>query len=142
MFKYIEIYVQKVNSGRTPSVIAGLLDVGCDENTIKTLLNSIKGLFNVDELVLEVEKRNRLKIMNSWLELKTREGSVDVHVYNALAKIYIDANNNAEQFLKENKYYDSRVVGGYCEKRDPYLAFLVYERGLCDDEILRICTKL
>lgn len=28
-----------------------------------------------------------------------------------MAKIYIDANNNPDRFLRENPYYDSRVVG-------------------------------
>lgn len=34
--------------------------------------------------------------------------------------------------------YDSRVVGKYCEKRDPYLAIIAYERGKCDTELLQI----
>ena len=39
--KYIEVYVQKVNSARTPIVIGGLLDVDCDEAIIKSLLMSV-----------------------------------------------------------------------------------------------------
>jgi len=58
-----------------------------------------------------------------------------------LAKIYIDANNNPERFLKENPFYDSRVVGKYCEKRDPHLACVAYERGLCDDELINVCNE-
>lgn len=103
LFKYIEIYVQKVNSSRTAEVIAGLLDVDCDESIIKSLLISIRGVFPVDQLVAEVEKRNRLKLLLPWLESRIREGSSDVHIFNAVAKIYIDTNNNAEQFLKDNK---------------------------------------
>jgi clathrin heavy chain len=38
--KFIEVYVQRVNSVRTPQVIGGLLDVDCDESTIKGLLAS------------------------------------------------------------------------------------------------------
>jgi len=30
------------------------------------------------------------------------------------------------------------VVGKYCEKRDPYLAFIAYAKGLCDDELVAI----
>jgi clathrin heavy chain len=107
LFKYIEIYVQKVNSSRTPEVVAGLLDVDCEETVIKGLLASIKGVFPVDQLVMEVEKRNRLKLLLPWLESRIREGANDVHMFNAIAKIYIDTNNNAENFLKENKvsYY-------------------------------------
>jgi clathrin heavy chain len=50
------------------------------------------------------------------------EGSQDVNVHNALGKIAIDTNNNPEQFLSTNPYYDSLVVGKYCEKRDSTLA--------------------
>jgi len=50
------------------------------------------------------------------------EGSRDVHVHNALGKIIIDSNNNPVRFLRTNLYYDSRVIGKYCEQRDPTLA--------------------
>ena len=59
--KFIEVYVQRVNSARTPQVVGGLLDVDCDETTIKGLLASVTGNFPIDELVHEVEQRNRLK---------------------------------------------------------------------------------
>jgi hypothetical protein len=36
--KFIEVYVQRVNSIRTPQVIGGLLDVDRNEATIKGLL--------------------------------------------------------------------------------------------------------
>jgi clathrin heavy chain len=29
-------------------------------------------------------------------------------------------------------------VGKYCEKRDPYLAYIAYAKGLCDDELISI----
>ncbi|KXS18347.1 clathrin heavy chain [Gonapodya prolifera JEL478] len=139
--KYIEIYVQKVNPARTPAVIGALLDVDCPEVQIKELIASVRGVIPVDELVVEVEKRNRLKLLLPWLESKVKEGSQDVNVYNAIAKIYIDSNNNPEAFLKDNKMYDPRVVGKYCEKRDPYLAFIAYERGLCDAELIQITNE-
>lgn len=41
----------------------------------------------------------------------TQENAQDPATHNALAKIYIDANNNAERFLRDNPYYDSAVVG-------------------------------
>lgn len=99
---FIEIYVQKVNSSRTPQVIGGLLDVDCDESTIKALLNSVTGPISIEELVGEVEKRNRLKLILPFLEGKIASGNVEPAVYNAIAKINIDSNNNPEQFLKEN----------------------------------------
>ena len=99
---FIEVYVQRVNALRTPQVVGGLLDVDCDENTIKNLLASITGNFPIDELVQEVESRNRLKLILPWLEARIQGGSQDPAVFNAIAKIYIDSNNNPEAFLKEN----------------------------------------
>lgn len=96
------------------------------------------GQFNTDELVAEVEKRNRLKLLLPWLESRIHEGSEEPATHNALAKIYIDSNNNPERFLKENSFYDSRVVGKYCEKRDPHLACVAYERGQCDQELIKV----
>jgi clathrin heavy chain len=30
------------------------------------------------------------------------------------------------------------VIGKYCEKRDPHLAFIAYQRGKCDFELIRV----
>lgn len=141
LVKYIEIYVQKVNPSRLPVVIGGLLDVDCAEDQIKQMIMSVRGQFNVEELVEEVEKRNRMKLLLPWLETRIHEGSNDPGVHNALAKIYIDSNNNPEKFLKENQFYDSKAVGKYCEKRDPHLACIAYERGQCDEELIRVCNE-
>merc|ERR1739846_183838 len=75
------------------------------------------------------------------LESRVHEGSVEPATHNAIAKIYIDSNNNAERFLMENQYYDSKVVGKYCEKRDPHLATKAYERGNCDRELIAVCNE-
>lgn len=139
--KYIEIYVQKVNPSRLPVVIGGLLDVDCSEDIIKNLILVVRGQFSTDELVEEVEKRNRLKLLLPWLELRVHEGCVEPATHNALAKIYIDSNNNPERFLRDNQFYDSRVVGKYCEKRDPHLACVAYERGQCDRELINVCNE-
>ncbi|XP_014670791.1 PREDICTED: clathrin heavy chain 1-like, partial [Priapulus caudatus] len=139
--KYIEIYVQKVNPSRLPVVIGGLLDVDCTEDTIKQLIMVVRGQFSTDELVAEVEKRNRLKLLLPWLESRIHDGVTEPATHNAVAKIYIDMNNNAERFLKENPYYDSKVVGRYCEKRDPHLACIAYERGQCDLELINVCNE-
>ncbi|KAH7058366.1 clathrin heavy chain [Linnemannia elongata] len=139
--KYIETYVQKVNPSRTPAVIGALLDVGCDESVIKSLLMTVRGDMPVGELVDQTEKRNRLKLLLPWLEVKVNESSQDPEVYNAIAKIYIDSNNNPEPFLRNNAFYDSRTIGKYCEKRDPYLAFIAYERGQCDVELVEITNN-
>lgn len=81
----------------------------------------------------------RLKLLLPWLEARIHEGCEEPATHNALAKIYIDSNNNPERFLRENPYYDSRVVGKYCEKRDPHLACVAYERGQCDLELINVC---
>ncbi|KAJ7453943.1 hypothetical protein B0H11DRAFT_264777 [Mycena galericulata] len=141
LINFIDVYVQKVNSVRTPQVVGGLLDVDCDEGTIKSLLASVTGNFPIDELVHEVEQRNRLKLILPWLEARVQAGSQDTAVFNAIAKIYIDSNNNPEAFLKDNNLYDPMVVGKFCEKRDPYLAYIAYAKGFCDDELISITNE-
>ncbi|KAG7093825.1 hypothetical protein E1B28_007464 [Marasmius oreades] len=138
---FIEVYVQRVNSIRTPQVVGGLLDVDCDESTIKSLLASVTGNFPIDELVDEVEQRNRLKLILPWLEARVQAGSQDSAVFNAIAKIYIDSNNNPEAFLKENNFYEPLVVGKFCEARDPSLAFIAYAKGLCDEELISLTNE-
>lgn len=49
----------QVNPSRLPVVIGGLLDVDCAEDVIKNLIMVVRGQFSTDELVAEVEKRNR-----------------------------------------------------------------------------------
>ncbi|CAA6654735.1 unnamed protein product [Spirodela intermedia] len=124
MLRYIEGYVQKVNPGNAPLVVGQLLDDECPEDFIKGLILSVRSLLPVEPLVDECEKRSQ-----------------DVHVHNALGKIIIDSNNNPEHFLTTNPYYDSRVVGKYCEKRDPTLAVVAYRRGQCDEELINVTNK-
>ncbi|KAJ1800096.1 Clathrin heavy chain [Coemansia sp. RSA 2399] len=140
MTKYIEVYVQQVNSSRLPQVVGALLDVDCEEHVVKSLISSTPAQFSVDDLVAEVEKRNRLKVLHRWLEAKSSEGSQDPGIYNALAKIYIDSNYDPERFLSTNKLYDPRAIGAYSEKRDPNLAYIAYSQGQCDDELLRLTS--
>lgn len=78
--------------------------------------------------------------MLPWLESRIHEGCEEPATHNALAKIYIDSNNTPERFLKENPFYDSAVVGKYCEKRDPHLACVAYERGQCDLELIKVSS--
>ncbi|KFK34843.1 hypothetical protein AALP_AA5G200400 [Arabis alpina] len=141
MLRYIEGYVQKVNPGNAPLVVGQLLDDECPEDFIKGLILSVRSLLPVEPLVEECEKRNRLQLLTQFLEHLVSEGSQDVHVHNALSKIIIDSNNNPEHFLTTNPYYDSRVVGKYCEKRDPTLAVVAYQRGQCDDELINVTNK-
>lgn len=141
-FQSIETYVQRVNPSRTPQVIGGLLDVDCDESVIKGLLNSVNSAsIPIDALVSEVESRNRLKLLLPFLEATLAAGNQQQAVYNALAKIYIDSNNNPEKFLKENDQYDTLSVGKYCEKRDPNLAYIAYQKGQNDLELVNITNE-
>ena len=82
----------------------------CDETTIKGLLASVTGNFPIEELVHEVEQRNRPKLLLPWLEARVQSGSQDPAVFNAMAKIYIDSNSNPEALLKENKRKQSYDV--------------------------------
>jgi clathrin heavy chain len=91
-FKSIEVYVQRVNPARTPAVVGGLLDVDCDEPIIKNLLSTVNpASVPIDELVAEVESRNRLKLLLPFLEATLAAGNQQQAVFNALAKIYIDS---------------------------------------------------
>ena len=58
---------------------------------------------------MQVEKRNRLKLLNPFLEHLVSEGSTDPAVHNALGKIIVDSNNNPEHFLTTNPYYESQA---------------------------------
>lgn len=50
-----------MNPSRLPVVVGGLLDVDCSEDVIKSLILVVRGQFSTDELVAEVEKRNRCR---------------------------------------------------------------------------------
>eukprot|EP00211_Chloroparvula_japonica_P000498 CAMPEP_0119134882 /NCGR_PEP_ID=MMETSP1310-20130426/18147_1 /TAXON_ID=464262 /ORGANISM="Genus nov. species nov., Strain RCC2339" /LENGTH=1640 /DNA_ID=CAMNT_0007125725 /DNA_START=25 /DNA_END=4944 /DNA_ORIENTATION=+ len=141
MLRFIEAYVQKVAPAKTPEVVGALLDLECDETFITNLILSVRSLLPVEPLVAEVEKRNRIKLLSGFLDHLVNEGSQDPHVHNALGKIVIDSNNNPEHFLTTNPYYDSLVVGKYCEKRDPTLACVAYKRGQCDDALVECTNK-
>lgn len=140
-FQFIQVYVQQVNPSATPQVIAGLIDVDCDEDKILTLLDNAVGQVPVAALATEVEQRNRLKLLLPFLEKTIEQGSTDQAVFDTLAKVYIDSNNNPEKFLKENDLYNTLVVGKYCESRDPYLAFICYEKGQIDAELIAITNE-
>eukprot|EP00771_Trimastix_marina_P000223 gnl/Trimastix_PCT/1231.p1 GENE.gnl/Trimastix_PCT/1231~~gnl/Trimastix_PCT/1231.p1 ORF type:complete len:1609 (+),score=828.08 gnl/Trimastix_PCT/1231:233-5059(+) len=139
--KHIETYVTQMSPTNTPIVVGVLLDLDANEDFVRSLLNTVRQLCPIAELVEEVERRNRLKILQSWLEARAQEGNTEAPLHSALAKIYIDLNANAERFLVENEHYDSRVVGLYCEKRDPHLACVAYRRGQCDEELVDVTNR-
>jgi len=140
--KYIEIYLFKVNTNATPKVLGTLIELDCDEIYIIQLLNSIRQC-SIAELVTEFEHRGRLRLLQSWLEARRDERIQDVELHNALAKIYVDTNNEPQQFLITNQYYDSKVIGKYCEDRNPDLAVTAYKKawGECDDELIDVTNR-
>jgi len=139
--RVLEVYCKQVNPLKTPIVVGVLLDKGVDEKWLLETLVAVGNMCPAEDLVREVEERGRLKLILPWLEARQREGSTEVSVYNALAKIYVDNNNSPERFLQENDYYDSLVVGKYCEKRDPILAYIAYKKNSCDDQLLEVTDK-
>jgi len=140
--KFIEIYLFKVNQNATPKVLGTLLELDCDEVYIKQLLNSIR-VCPIPELVDEFEQKGKLRMLQAWLESRNDERIQEPALHNALAKIYIDINKDPQNFLINNQYYDSKVVGKYCEERNPDLAYTAYKRawGQCDEELIEVTNR-
>jgi len=83
-------------------------------------------------------------MLTGWLEARYEQRVQEPALHNALAKIYIDSGSkDAQDFLIKNEFYDSRIVGKYCEERNPDLAFTAYKRawGSCDDELIEVTNK-
>lgn len=141
--KCIEIFLFKVNSNASPKVLGTLLELNCDENYIKQLLLSIR-VCPIDELVDNFEQRGKLRMLTQWLESRYEERVQEPSLHNALAKIYIDSGaKDAQSFLINNQFYDSHIIGKYCEDKNPDLAFTAYKRawGKCDDELIEVSNK-
>ena len=97
--KYFEIYVQKDNTSSLALVVGGYLGVNGSDNISRNLILFLRGQFNTDKLVEDE--------IILWLEPRVHEDSVEPATQKTIAKIYID-------FLMENQYYDSKMVGMYC----------------------------
>ncbi|KAK7235859.1 clathrin heavy chain [Aureococcus anophagefferens] len=141
--KYIEVYCNKVSPQKTPMVVGKLLDLDCNEDFVRGLLNSVGHACPVEELVEQVEHRNRLRLLQPWLEARIATGNQETGTHNAIGKIYVTLNRDPVSFLTNDQYYDPRVLGKYCEKLDPSLAFLAYKRagGECDADLIRVTTE-
>ena len=139
---YIGIYLVKFNPQAAPKVMAALLDMECEESMIKQYLTTIR-MCPLDQLVEAFEKRNRLRMLQGWLEARAAEGNQTTELHTALAKIYVDTNRDADAFLINNAYYDPKVVGKYCEEREPLKAYLAYKKGAgkCDMELIEVTNK-
>jgi clathrin heavy chain len=141
--KYIEVYVQKVSPQKTPQVVGKLLDLEANEEFIRNLLNAVGQMCPAAELVEQVERRNRLRLVQPWLEARIAQGNTETAVHNAIGKIYITLNRDPLQFLQNNQFYDPHVIGAFCEKLDPHLAFVAYKhaRGECDDALIKVTQE-
>lgn len=100
LLKFVEVYVQKVSPQKTPAVVGKLLDLDCDEEFIKRLLDSVRNQCPVDPLVEQVETRNRLRMLQPWLEQRITEGNTEPATHNAIGKIYITINKEPQTFLR------------------------------------------
>lgn len=140
LLQYIEVYVTKVSPTKTPQVVGRLFDLGAQEDFIKKILMAVGSACPVDELVEIAETRNRLRLLQPWLEASVATGSTAPGTHNALGKIYITINRDPKSFLLNNMFYDPKVLGPYCEALDPQLAFIAYKKGAgtCDDELIAI----
>ncbi len=96
----------------------------------------------MEELINEFEKRSKLSILESWIEDRVSENIQIPAVHNAMAKIKVDTHQDPQKFLLNNQFYDPKVIGKFCEDRDPHLAVLAYKRnpGQCDQELID-CTN-
>ena len=94
----------------------------------------------VEEMVEIAETRNRLRMLQPWLEARVATGSTEPGTHNALGKIYIQLNKDPKAFLTNNMFYEPHVLGLFCESLDPSLAFVAYKKGAgeCDDELIKI----
>lgn len=140
---FLRVYVTQVNVQIAPPKVLGtLIDLDCGEDFINEVLSSLRGT-STEALVEAFERRSRLRMLLPFLEQRLNEGSQETAVHNALAKIYIDLNRDAESFLKTNNFYDAKVVGDYCADRDPHLACIAYKRrvGECDDELVAVANR-
>mmetsp|Transcript_6019 Transcript_6019/g.8838 ORF Transcript_6019/g.8838 Transcript_6019/m.8838 type:complete len:1716 (-) Transcript_6019:147-5294(-) len=140
LLQYIEVYVTKVSPGKTPQVVGKLFDLGSNEDFVKRILMAVGSACPVDEMVEIAETRNRLRMLQQWLEARVATGSTEPGTHNALGKIYITLNKDPKAFLLNNMFYDPKVLGPYCESLDPSLAFVAYKKGAgeCDDDLIKV----
>ena len=137
------MYCNKVSPQKTPLVVGKLLDLDANEDFVRGLLNSVGHACPVEELVEQVERRNRLRLLPTVVGSSNSDGSPGRSgTHNAIGKIYVTLNRDPVSFLTNDQWYDPAVLGKYCEKLDPSLAFIAYKRagGACDQDLIRVTT--
>ena len=142
--KYIEVYLFKVcqNPQAIPIVLGTLIDLECDESYIQQILKVVRSAVPMEELINEFERRSKLSIMEGWLDDRVSENIQIAAVHNAMAKLKVDTHQDPQKFLQTNQFYDPKIIGKFCEDRDPHLAVIAYKRnpGMCDVELID-CTN-
>jgi len=141
--QYIDIYILKVNPNASPRVLGCLIDLEAEESYVKQILNSLRGQCPVEEVIAQFQKRNKIRLLENWLEARVVEGSQSPGVHNAMVRLAIDTDKDPHKWLTENRFYDTKEIGAYCEDRDPHLAVLAYQRdeGTCDYELIEVTNK-
>lgn len=141
--KHINFYLMQINSNAAPSVLSTLVDLEADEVYIKQLLYNLGGNCPPEQLIEEFTQRNKLRVLETWLDLRAQEGNTNTAIHNALARILISTDKDPLKFIQTNQYYDSKVVGAYCEDNDPHMAYECYKRdaGNCDYQLVELTNK-
>lgn len=71
-------------------MLGTLIDLEAEETYIRQLLYNIRGLCPIEPTIEEFEKRNKLSMLENWLDQRVQEGNQIPEIHNALAKIKID----------------------------------------------------
>lgn len=61
---------------------------------------------------VQVERRNRLRLLQPWLEAMVSTGNTETATHNAIGKIYVTLNKDPVTFLTTNQFYDPKVHEG------------------------------
>ena len=85
-----------VNQKACPRIIGTLLDEEYDESYIKKILNTLRVCPIVSWKIL---KKQKIKLIQKFLEDRVDEGNPTPTLHHALVMIYIETNNNAKDFL-------------------------------------------
>jgi len=128
MNHYIEIYIFNINNKAAPTVLGTLIDLGCHETYIQEILTKVKNC-SIDEIIQSFESRDKLLLLQNFLEAKSTTGDQSAVVHNALAKIYIDTNKNPQEYLEKNEFYESKVIEKYCQEKHPELSSIAFRKG-------------
>lgn len=74
------------------------------------LLKSQRGCSFGSFFRLKVERRNRLRLLQPWLEAMVSTGNTQTATHNAIGKIYVTLNKDPVTFLTNNQFYDPKVL--------------------------------